>query len=288
MLKDYLRLHFIVFLWGFTSVLGREVSLDANKVVLFRTALSAVALGSIIAVVNSKKFFISFRLTLQLLGVGALVWLHWFTFFHSAKISRVSICLAGLSTVSFFTAIIEPLLKKTRIKGYEIVLSLLIVLGLYVIFRFEFDHFWGLTYALISAFLGALFSGLNALFIRKSTPLVITFYEMIGAMLFAAGASLWDIGEPGVNWIPQPRDWLFLTPLALLCTVFAFYESISLLHKFSVFAMNLTVNLEPVYGIIIALLYYGQSEEMSSGFYLGAAVILITIFLYPILKQRFG
>ncbi len=284
-MSSYLRLHFIVFLWGFTSILGKEISLSAEMVVVYRTAVSALSIMILVVFIKKQHLWVSPKLLIRLLGVGFLVGAHWFSFFYSAKISTVSICLAGISTVSLFTAFIEPWLKGTNIKGYEIVLGLVIFLGLYVIFNFEFGHFWGLFFALLAALFGALFSGLNALLIHQSDPLTITFYEMIGAFLFSIVVALFD---PTTVWIPMALDWVYILPLALLCTVFAFYESVRLLHIFSVFTMNLVVNLEPVYGIVLALLIYGSAEKMTSGFYVGAVIILGTIFLHPVLKQRFG
>jgi drug/metabolite transporter (DMT)-like permease len=284
-MNPYLRLHFIVFLWGFTSILGKEISLSAEKVVIYRTALSALAISLIVLLSPKQSLKVSLRQSARMIGVGFLVGAHWFSFFYSAKISTVSICLAGISTVSLFTAFVEPWLKRKRVKGYEIVLGLSIVLGLYVIFSFEFNHFWGLFFALLAAFFGALFSGFNALLIHKSDPFTITFYEMLGAFLFSV---LVAFIEPNDLWMPTAIDWLYIFPLALLCTVFAFFESLRLLKFFSVFTMNLVVNLEPVYGIVLALIIYGRAEQMTSGFYLGALVIFATIFIHPVLKQRFG
>lgn len=202
----------------------------------------------------------------------------------------MSICLAGMATGSLFTSILEPMIKRVAVKWYEVALGLLVIGGLYTIFLFEFDHVLGLALALGAAFLSALFSIINSLFVQKGDdPLVVSFYEMAGATLCTVLffpiylTFLSDTGSLDLAW--KGYDWLFLGILALVCTVYPFFEGIRVMRVLSAFYVNLTVNLEPVYGILMAMLIYREHEALSSGFYIGTLVILGAVLLYPSLQK---
>lgn len=169
-------------------------------------------------------------------------------------------------------------------------LGLVVILGLYVIFRFEFGHALGLTMAVISAILSALFSVINAQFTHRHNPYMITFYEMIGACL---GTALFFpiytafFSSAGLQLLPEAMDWLYILILALVCTVYAYSISVELMKRMSAFVVNLAVNLEPVYGIILALIIFRDKEQMQPGFYLGTGIILLSVLSYPILNRFF-
>ncbi len=290
MLKNYVKLHFIVFLWGFTAILGVLISLPSVEMVFYRTLIAASALG-VIFLMDKSPEKINWRRALPLLLTGGLIALHWILFFASAKVSKVSICLAGMATGSLFTAILEPVIKRLPFKYYEVGLGILVIAGLSAIFHFEYDHALGLFLALASAFLSALFTVFNSNFSKTYAPLTISFYEMIGAfiatavclplysLLFASGRSL--------QLVPTAYDWLWLAILALVCTVYTFYASMQVLRHVSAFSMNLIVNMEPVYGIVLAFLIFGEKEQMTGGFYVGTGIILFSVLIHPLLDRWF-
>ncbi len=285
--KDYLQLHFVVLIAGFTAILGALISVHSLSVVFFRTFLAALGLFLYFSV-KKIPYKVPPKIIGQLLLMGGMIALHWFTFFYAAKISTVAICLAGLSTTSLWTSFIEPIWNKRKIQLVEVGLGLLTIVGLYLIFLFEFSHLAGLLIAIFSAFLSALFSVINNRFSKHYTPQVITLYEMMGSAIFTffPVVYLFFFGEENLKIIPQEYDWLWLMILAIVCTVYAFAESVELIKKFSAFTFNLTLNLEPVYGIILAFVIFGEKERMTLGFYLGTFVILAAVLAYPILKKR--
>ncbi|KUG09876.1 DMT family transporter [Solirubrum puertoriconensis] len=286
MLKDYLRLHFIVFLWGFTAILGKLISLPPVELVFYRTLIASVGLA-ILLVSRKQEWRVSRGQALRLLGVGAMVAVHWITFFLAARLSSVSVCLAGMATLALWTSILEPLILRKRFEAYEIVLGLVAMVGLYLVSQAEFDQLLGLGVAVFSAGLSALFSVFNAKLTKQHPPLRLTLYEMSGACLSIA---LFLIFRPGFGGeLPQldPTllDWLWLLILAGVCTVYAFSASVELQQRLSAFSLNLTVNLEPVYGIALAVLIFGSQEKMSTGFYLGTVIILLSVLVHPVIDQ---
>jgi drug/metabolite transporter (DMT)-like permease len=286
--RDYLHLHFLVLIWGFTAILGLLITIPPVEIVLLRTLMAAIGLA---VVLRWKKlpFRIGRRNIVLIFATGLLIAAHWILFFASARISNASVCLAGLATTSFWTSLFEPIANKRRIKAYEVMLGMLVVLGLYIIFQFEFDHALGLGMAIISAILASLFTVINGRFVHSQNHYTITYYEMIGAFcgtllflpLYAgtlAGQQSIDLGITGM-------DLFYLLILSVVCTVYAYSAAVELMKKISAFAMNLTVNLEPLYGIVLAVLLFGDKEKMQPGFYAGAAVILLSVLAHPVLNR---
>ena len=286
--KDYLQLHFIVVLWGFTAILGVLISIPAVEIVFYRTLLATSALG-ILLYVRKRRFNIGKGAAGKMLLTGTLIAGHWILFFAAARVATVSVCLAGMATATLWTSIIEPLVVKRRIKVYEVFLGLVIICGLYVIFRFEFNHAVGLAMAIASAFLSSCFTVINGEFTRKYNGYMVTFYEMAGAcisiVLFFPIYARAFTPEGSLSLIPAPLDWLWLGILALVCTVYAYSASVELQKRLSAFTLNLSVNLEPIYGIILAILIFKEAEKMTSGFYWGTAIILSAVLVYPILVK---
>lgn len=285
--KDYLLLHFIVLIWGFTSILGLLISLPALELVFYRTLLAAVGVG-LVMVWRKKNILVPPAELIKIAGVGVLISLHWIFFFWSAKVSTASVCLAGMATTSLWTAFVDPIINRTKIKWYEAALGLLVISGLVVIFQFESGYWLGLSLALLSAFLSALFSVFNAKLTFRHTPYQITLFEMAAASLFALffmpiySAFLND-GAP-IQWEWKGLDWVWMLVLSGICTVYAFSVSVELMKRVSVFTINLTINLEPVYGILLAVLVFGEKEKMTPQFYLGTLIILISVLIYPVLN----
>lgn len=287
-IKDYLKLHWIVFLWGFTAILANEMTIPAMDVVMFRTGIAAIVLYAFM-LIRKKPFHLNKAEVWPLFFTGFIIGAHWFLFFESARVSTVSVCLAGMATVTFWTSLVEPLFKKRRVQPIEAVLGLVVIGGLYLIFRFEFNHAYGLTLAVISALLSAIFAVLNSKFTLRHNPYEITLYEMIGATVgLAMFMPIYKLGIIDVETIyelPNLRDWGLLAILSIACTVYAFTVSVELMKRISAFVVNLTINLEPVYGILMALVLYGEKEQMSSGFYYGTLVILLAVLSYPMYKR---
>jgi drug/metabolite transporter (DMT)-like permease len=213
--------------------------------------------------------------------------MHWILFFWAAQVSTVSVCLAGMATISLWTAVLEPLVNRQPIKWYEVVLGLVVILGLIIIFKFETGYSLGIFLAVLSAFIGACFTVINGRLTKNHSPFVITFYEMIGAFLLSAlfipFYTNW-FTQVGFTWIPQGWDWFWLLVLSQVCTVIAFTMSVHLMKKLSAFTVNLTINMEPIYGILLAFLIFGEKEKMTSEFYVGTLIIFSSVCIYPIIR----
>ena len=285
--KDYLLLHFIVLIWGFTAILGLLISLPSLELVFYRTLIAAIGVAAVM-LIRKKPMLIPLPDLFKIAGVGVLISLHWIFFFWSARLSTASVCLAGMATTSLWTAFVDPMINRTKIKWYEVALGLLVISGLLVIFQFETGYWIGLTMALISAFLGALFSVLNGRLTLRHSPFQITLYEMAAACFFALAfmpvyAAFLTDGAP-IQWTWKDLDWRWLLILGGVCTVYAFSVSVDLMKRLPVFSINLTINLEPVYGIVLAVLIFGEKEKMTPQFYLGTLIILISVLIYPVLN----
>lgn len=293
-LTDYLQLHFIVLIWGFTAILGKLLApLDASAVVLFRTVLAVLGMGAVL-LVRRQPLRVAPADYWRLLATGCLIGLHWVMFFLAARLANVSVCLAGMATSSLWASVLEPLVLRRRTRPIEVVLGLVVMAGLYLIFRFEFDKVIGLGVAVFSAMLSSLFTIINSQFTQRYNALVISFYEMVGASVGALG--LWLLvwytdplaASPSVQYVPTALlQWLWLLLLSLVCTVYAYTVGVKLLRKFSPYMAVLTVNLEPVYGILLAVLIFGDTERMTLGFYGGTLIILASVLAYPFLNSRF-
>lgn len=291
-LKDYLMLHFIVAIWSFTAILGMLISIASIELVFYRTLIATLILGFIF-LWKKSSIRVSRPELIKIIGTGFIISIHWILFFWAARVSTASVCLAGMATTSLWTAFLEPIVNKKKIKAFEVFLGLLVISGIYVIFRFEWGYWLGLSMAIGSAMMGAIFSVINSRLTKRHSPYVLTFYEMLGACVFAflmLPVYAFFFAENGLQLIPAPMDWLWLLILSGICTVYAFSVSVELMRRITAFAVNLTVNLEPVYGIILAVLILGEREKMTAGFYYGTVIILISVLIYPIynyiLKRR--
>ncbi len=283
LLKDHLELHFIVLLWGFTAVIGVLISLPPISVVFFRTLLAFMVLG-LLLILLKENFQVEKKDLFKMIGVGFIFSIHWILFFLSARVSNVSICLSGLATAALWTSLVEPVVGRRRIRLMEIVLSLIAITGISIIFGVEIDRYLGLTLAIVSAFLYAVFSVINKHLVVRYSHFVIMFYEMLGAFIATTlYLPIYTVYmDESISLVPRENDWFFLLILSVVCTVYTFSTSVKLMKRLSAFALNLTTNLEPVYGIVLALLILGQSEHMQFGFYLGAGLIVLSVAIYPL------
>jgi len=283
-LKHFIHLHFIVFIWGFTAVIGKLISVDAMPLVWYRMAIAMVL---VFAYIKLKGFSLVLKkkTILSLLGTGAIIALHWVTFFKAIKVSNVSIALACMSVGALFAALLEPFWYKRKMIGYEVVFGLLVVLGLGIIFKVETQYWEGMVLAVSSAFLVAIFSLLNGHFIKSMKPSIIAFYEMAGGVILLSAYMLFSGSFSENFWKISLEDFAYLLLLASLCTAYAFIASVKLMKFISPYSVMLTTNLEPVYGIVLAFVIFGESEQMTPLFYGGAILILFTVIANGVLKN---
>ncbi len=283
---DYFKLHFIVFLWGFSAILGKLVQIPASELVFYRAIFASFGMGAVIWFSNGT-FKVDRQDLVRLLLVGVIVALHWLAFFGAARVANVSVSLVGFATNSLWAALLEPWFKKTKLKKYEVMLGLVVLLGLYIIFSFDFQYKLGLLLGIFAGFTSALFSVFNSRFVKRISSRTITFYEMIGVFIangiFLAGYNI--AGHP--LHIPSGMDMLYIAILAGVCSVYAYTVAVELMKRVSVFMIQLSLNLEPVYGIIMAVIIFGNTEKMNFNFYIGTLIILSAVVAYPLLKKRF-
>lgn len=282
-LKSYFHLHFIVFVWGFTAVLGKLITLDALPLVWFRMLL---AVGFIIIYIAFKKIpiIVPKKVLLGLIFAGLVIAMHWFTFFKAIKVSNISVTLACLSTGAFFASLLEPIFYGRKIIWYEVLFGIIVFLGLYIIFNIDGQYIYGITLGLTSAFLSALFSMINGKYAKQYNPTIISFYELLGGVLFFSIFLLFTDSFNAKFFEISNSNWFYLAILSTFCTAYAFIASVKVMKFLSPYTVMLTINLEPIYGIILAVLVFKETEKMSVNFYIGALIILLTVILNGVLK----
>lgn len=284
-------LHGIVFIWGFTGILGKEIDLDSDFLVFWRMIIAAVATG-IWAYFSKTSLRTHRKELLAFAGVGLFTAAHWICFFESIKVSNVSTALAVLSTTSFFVAIVGPLIRRTTFDWRELFLGILVIAGLVIIFKFEPDKTWGITLSLCAALFAAVFSSYNSNLVKAHEPIKIAFYEMligvlaVGAYLVIGSVHPENTRDLSKLFVMTSKDIVLLLILGVVATAFAFVRSIDVMKVLSPFTCALTINLEPVYTIAIALFLYGESEYMTPHFYIGAGLIMTTLFIEAYLRRR--
>ncbi|MEL6720799.1 MAG: DMT family transporter [Bacteroidota bacterium] len=287
--KAYLELHIAVLLFGFTAILGDLINLPAVSIVWWRVLITSF---SIVFLINVRNIFkeLPREKILKFMGIGILVGLHWVCFYGSIKLANASVALICMATTSLFTAFLEPLLFRQKLKWYEVVLGMLIIPGMILIVNsLESGMLLGFWVGLASAFLAASFAILNKKMITNARPLAITFLELSSAWIFLCLVfPVYYLSTPEETAFlpPTVMDWLYLVLLSLLCTTLAYTLSIRALHHISAFASTLTINLEPVYGIFLAWILLKEHKELNSNFYIGVAIILVSVFSYPYLKKK--
>jgi drug/metabolite transporter (DMT)-like permease len=285
--KNLLLLHFIVFIWGWSPILGKLINLEgiiAYQLVWFRMLLTVITVAIYLLTIKQ-----SIKLPKQdiykLIGVGIIIAFHWFCFYNAINISNVSVTLVAFATGTLFTSIVEPIFYKRKIIRYEIAFGMIIIGAIAMIFQVETQYAWGIIFGMLAALTSSFFTVFNGLLVQRIPSPVIAIYELGGGFL-ALTVYLFFKGE----FHPQFFDisnggWIWLAILSVLGTAYPFIASVNLMKKISPYTVMLTVNLETVYGIIIAFLLWKKDEVMSSGFYLGTFIILAVIFGNGILKN---
>jgi drug/metabolite transporter (DMT)-like permease len=284
-LQNYLHLHFLVFIAGFTAILGELISIGSIALVWYRMAMAGILMFLYIKIIK-LKITIDKRTMLKFFAAGVIIALHWITFFEAIKQSNISITLAMFSTGAFFASFIEPLIYKRRIIWYEILFGIIVIIGVFLITQSEIKYLNGIILGTSSALFSTLFAVINGQFIQKHSATVISFYEFISGVAFLSlFILLFNDGFNATFFTLSNPDWLYLFILASICTAYAFIGSVKVMKYISPYTVVLSYNLEPVYGITLALFLFPETETMSPQFYYGAILVLSTVLMDGILKN---
>jgi drug/metabolite transporter (DMT)-like permease len=282
--KHYLLLHLIVFIWGLTPLLGRFINAGAFQLVWFRIAVTVFAMF-IYLMVTKQNLKITSKQFLQLSGVGVIIMLHWLFFYGAIKVSNISVTMVAFSTGTLFSSIIEPMVYKRPVRIYELIIGFIIIAAIALIFSIETQYWLGIILGIAAAFTSSLFGVFNGILAHKLKSGIISFYEL-GAALVSLTVFLLFNGNFKTDFFVLDNSSVFgILVLSLVCTVFPFIASVNLSKYISPYTIVLTVNLETVYGIIWAILFYNENKELNFSFYVGVVVILLAIFLNSYLKK---
>jgi len=279
----FLQLHFIVLLWGFSGVLGKLINVGALILVWYRMGIAAVVL-LLYMLVRKRSLKIPKKLQLLSALAGITIATHWIFFFYAIKISNVSITLACMSTGAFMTALIEPIWYKRKIIFYELLLGLLVVVGLAIILEVQFEYIMGILSALVAALLSAVYSITNGQLVKQASSSALVVQQLFIGFLFISVVLLFNQQLTLESLYISLPDFLYISILGVFCTAYAIKASTELLNYISPYSLILTLNMEPIYGIILAVFVFGESEKMPGLFYFGAFIILSSVVLDVMLK----
>lgn len=286
-LKNYLHLHLLVFIAGFTAILGKLITIKAIPLVWFRMLIAGFLMFAFIKI-SKIKLKISLQTFFKFAIAGIVVALHWITFFGAIDVSNVSITLVMFSTGAFFASFIEPIVYRRKIIWYEIIFGIIVIIGVSIIINTEYKYINGIILGVSSAFLSSLFAVLNGKFVEKHNASTISFYEFICGVLFIsvylAFAADGFLKED--FFLLNTNDWIYIFILASVCTAYAFIASTHIMRYISPYTVVLTYNLEIIYGIILALILFPIDEKMSTGFYSGSLLVIATVLANGVLKNR--
>lgn len=286
MKKAFIQLHAAVFLAGFTGILGRLIHLNEAWIVWYRLLITAVTMWLLFGLTGKLKK-VAVRDILKIGAVGGVAALHWVTFYGAIKFANVSVALVCFSAVGFFTAIMEPILERKPFNRMELLLGLITIAAIYLIFHFDADYQTGIIVGIVSAFLGALFPIFNRQFLRRVNVESMLAWQQTGGLIFlSAMMPIYLSWFPPTNPWPSLSDWGWLLVLAWVCSVWAFQLSSQALRHLSAFTVNLTYNLEPVYGIILAFIVFKENQYLSNWFYVGFAIIMCVLIIHGFMLRR--
>ena len=277
MKKAFLQLHLAVFLAGFTGILGRLITLNEGLLVWYRLMFSSATMWLLYLLMKRIQPISAIDM-LRITGIGFMAAMHWVTFYGAIKYANVSVALVCFSSVGFFTALFEPLVLKRRLDKTELLLGIFVMLGIYIIFQFDSAYKTGIIVGLISAMLGSLFPICNKILLQRINVETLMTYELTGGFLILSALLPFYLRYfPTPVFWPDWQNFLWLLVLSWICSVWAFRLSASALKKLSAFTVNLTYNLEPLYGIILAFVVYHENKYLSQWFYIGFALILLVL-----------
>ncbi len=279
-------MHIAVFLFGFTAILGKLITLKEIALVWNRLWIAVLGLLFIPGVIRGIQH-IPAKKRWTFAGIGVIVALHWITFYGSIKIGNsASITLACFATTTLFTSFLEPLITKSKIKPIEVLIGAFVILGIVLLSGVGEYYYKAIAVGLLSALLAALFSVLNKKHIIGFNSISISVIELAAGFLFISLIMPFSSNYfPQENWLPQGTDWPWILTLGLLCTSLAYVLALSSLKELSAFVSNLSINLEPVYGILLAIVILGEAEDLNVDFFLGTSIILLAVILHPILNR---
>ena len=286
-LQAYLQLHLIVFIWGFTAILGALITIKADALVWYRMFLACIFIFLFI-LFKKKSFKIPMKEFFKLIFVGLLIAIHWVFFFKAIHISNVSLTLVVFSLGAFIASLLEPLFYGRKLLWYEVFFGLLIVAALSLLLQVEINYFEGMIYAFASLILGVLFTLVNGKLIKHHDSSVITFYEFLSGVFFITLYFLYQHQFTDNFFKLTSKDWILILVLASVCTAYAFTASVKVMQKLSPYTVMLTTSLEPVYGIVLAYFIIGGKEKMSVEFYVGALIIVVVVVINGIVKHFFA
>ncbi len=283
----YLQIHFCIVLWGLTAILGKLISLESGFILVWWRLLIAVAGMFLLPAVWRGLRTISRRETLRVGAVGLIVAAHWVCFYAAIKASNASIAVSCLATTSFFTANLEPLIERRAYRWRELLLGLAIVPGIALIVGFAPEGYGGgIVLGLCAALAAALFSTLNKRLLRNIDPFAYTTVQLSAGLVGLTLVLPFFVWQSGCAFVPAlATDWLWLFVLSILCTVLPYILSLVALRELSAFTINLALNLEPIYSIVLAWLLFQENKELHWTFYLGIAIILSAIAAHPLLSK---
>ena len=277
--KSLIHYHLIVFIFGFSSILGALCSLNAIPLVVYRMTLASLGLAVYFAIIHPTYFKLEKTLWLKVILGGLIIGVHWVTFFHAIKVAGVSLTLSMMATGAFITAMIEPLINKRKILGYELLFGGLIALGVGIIFHAEYEHLYGIGIALLSAFMSSVFTILNTQLVKRGRAITLSFYELSVGAIFGIVYVIFSGKYTFEAFELHQWDWLWIGLIAWVCTSYAFNISIKVMQHLSPFTVMLIINLEPLYGILLSLAIWKDEELMSFSFYIGFVIVLVAILL---------
>ena len=284
-LKHFIHLHFLVFIAGFTAVLGELITNSSVSIVWHRMLIASI-LTIFFILLKKKSLKINLNQLFKYSFLGLIIALHWITFFEGIEQSNISVTLAMFSTAAFFTSFLEPLFFKRKIIFYEIILGLLVVIGVFLIFNAEFKFIYGIILGILSAFFASIFSVLNGIMIQNDSAIKISFYEFVSGVIFI---TIYLILTENITSLSIENylsvNYLYIFILGSVCTAYAFIASVYLLKFITPYSVVLTYNLEPIYGILLALLFFGDNEKMSFQFYIGLFLILSSVLINMYVKK---
>jgi drug/metabolite transporter (DMT)-like permease len=284
--KSLLHLHFLVFIWGFTSILGALMNKSPFEIVWFRVVIASSLIAVYFLFFKRKLFKVPLKALVYFALGGLLISVHWILFFHAIKISSVSVTLSVLSSASLMTSFLEPLFYKRKIRIYEVFFGVFVVIGLSVIFKAEQDSSIGIYVALLSTLLSVLFTLLNGKLIEYYQATSISFYQLLSGSFFLSIWLIFILDIPTAFFVLKGYDPLWIFLLASFCTAYAFIASVEIMKQISPYTIMISLNMEPVYAILFSIYIFGEKEIMSVNFYLGVLIILISVLGNGIYKAR--
>jgi len=283
--KFHILLHVIIFMWGFTGILGKLIHLDAYYIVWHRVLIALVALGIALVFMRKSLKLPTFYSFLKIAGVGLFVVLHWMTFYKSIQLSTASLGILCLSTATLHVTWLEPIIMKRKFSWIEFLLGTLVIYGIYFVSSdFDANDKEALIYGLFSALFAALFSVFNAKLAQDTPSYQITFYEMVSALVFLTIVLLFQGNLTAELFKMTTSDFLWLLFLGIMCTSFAFLATIEVVKRLGAFTVSLSINLEPVYTILLAIAILNEDEMLGTNFYIGSAVIVVVVIANAIIK----